>query len=131
KADGKEKEVKADWTLKEKIDGVTIKGEKLSISENAPKDEKITLVGQYDGYQSDWDMHIWEDGDPGGNEYPFTSTTNDGFAQATVKFKSDQINLITRPGSWHQQEETRMIQIPEGEKSVEVWIIEGEAEVFY
>src|SRR5690625_4444513 len=156
KADGTEKEVKADWTLKEKIDGVTIKGEKLSISENAPKDEKITLVGQYDGYelikeitilghmyeytinysrndgnQSDWDMHIWEDGGPGGNEYPFTSTTNDGFAQATVKFKSDQINLITRPGSWEQQEEPRIIQIPEGEKSVEVWIIEGETEVFY
>ena len=83
-----------------------------------------------DESQSQWDLWIWEEG-KNGTAYPFTSVTDEGFAQTVLSFESKQISLIPRPGDWSMQDITRTITIPEGENQVEVWIVEGIEKVFY
>ncbi|AZB43322.1 type I pullulanase [Bacillus sp. FJAT-42376] len=84
---------------------------------------------RYDGKAKDWDLWIWEDGKDG-KEVDFSQVT-DGFAQVKVEAASNKINVIARPGNWTSQEMTRVIQIPEGEKAAEAYIVEGDPAVYY
>ncbi|WP_081943526.1 type I pullulanase [Caloranaerobacter azorensis] len=152
--DGNKGTVTPNWKLDKAVAGVTLDGNKLIISQDAQVGEKFTIEAdingysakkeitilekmytytinyyRYDGKQRDWDMWIWEDGKEG-SAYPFTGTDEEGFATATYKFPSKKINIITRPGNWSEQEMNRAIEIKEGD-SVEVWIIQGEGEVYY
>lgn len=152
---GNTNSVPIDWRLENPIAGVKLSNHSLEVSAEAPIGETIVLIGTYetynlvhririietpyeytinyyrfDGRQNEWDMWIWEDGKEG-TAYPFTRTTEDGFAQATVEFASQKINVITRPGNWSEQEVDRVIEIPEGQRSVEVWIVQGDPSVYY
>ncbi|MDF0727033.1 type I pullulanase [Cytobacillus sp. S13-E01] len=143
------------WSIKEPVSGVELSQNQLTITADAPVNSTFTLQGEYEGYtvsqtikilavmfdftinyyrfdgkQNEWDMWVWDDNTEG-KVYPFTSTTEDGFAQTTFKFPASKISVITRPGSWSTQEVTRQIQLPEGQDSVEAWMIEGVEEVYY
>ncbi|EOD01859.1 type I pullulanase [Caldisalinibacter kiritimatiensis] len=153
--DEQETDINPTWSLLESKQGVTLEGETLTITKDAPANEKITVIATYEGYkteheftilekmytytinyfrydgkQRDWDMWIWIDGKDGA-EYDFTDLTDDNFAIATYKFTSNKINVITRPGDWSQQEMDRVIEVPDGQDSVEVWIIQGDENVYY
>jgi pullulanase len=153
--DEQEIDITPTWSLKESKEGVTLEGNTLTITDDAPVNEKITVIAAYEGYaaeheftilgkmytytinyyrydreQMNWDMWIWIDGKEGA-EYDFTEQTPEGFARGTYKFASNRINLITRPGDWSEQEMDRVIEVPEGQNSVEVWIIQGDQNVYY
>ncbi|WP_335870594.1 type I pullulanase [Bacillus sp. 2205SS5-2] len=153
--EGKTVEVTPTWSLKEEVQGISVEGSSLNIANDVAADVTFTVMAKYQGYevektitvlenlntftinyfrydgeQNYWDMWMWDEGTEGA-AYPFTSTTVDGFAQATYKFKNKKINVITRPGSWSDQEPTRMIEISEDENNVEAWVIQGVDEVFY
>ena len=85
---------------------------------------------RYDGHQLDWDMWAWIDGQEG-REFDFTGLDEDGFAVGEIRLPADEINLITRPGNWSQQEPDRRLVMPAGLNEVDVWIIEGDTTVYY
>ncbi|GAA0368653.1 type I pullulanase [Bacillus horti] len=85
---------------------------------------------RYDGQQSQWDMWTWADGQDG-KAVKFADTTEDGFAVAEFKLPAPSIQVITRPGNWSEQEPPRRITAAEGEKEVEVWLIQDVNQVFY
>ncbi|WP_373821001.1 alpha-amylase family glycosyl hydrolase, partial [Jeotgalibaca porci] len=153
--EGEKEVVDADFALATEIAGVTIAGNKVTISEDTPPateikvnatlgDNKasysIFVVGEMyeytinymrpDGQQADWGLWLWT-ADVNGSAYAFGEESTGGYVQSTVSFASDKLNLITRLGNWDSQEADRVITIPEGEKSVEVWIVGGNPEVYY
>ena len=152
---GETNEVAASFSLAEPVEGVTLDGNMLTVSEDVAGDTEILVLATYadyeathsinvieevydytinyyrpDGNHNDWALWLWEEG-AGGEVYPLTETTDDGFAQTTVSFGSDELNVITRLGEWEQEEATRTISVPEGETEVEVWLVGGEPEIFY
>ena len=151
---GEKKDIEATWSLDGDSEGVELEGNKLTITGSAKGNTTFILkasFGEYvtehqirilstmyeytinyyrnDGKQMEWDMWIWEDG-KSGNAYPFTTKAGE-FAQAKLKFESRKINVITRPGNWSTQEVERVVQVPEGQTSVEVWIVQDIKDVFY
>jgi pullulanase len=155
-ASGEESAVTPEWSLKDARNGITLTSNKLTIesSYEVKADDSVTVVAthngkkaekkisilavmysytinyyRFDGKQNEWDMWLWENGKDG-SAYPFTTTTEDGFAQATVQFPSPELSIITRPGNWTTQDVERKIQIKEGQ-SVEVWLTQDVAEVSY
>ncbi|CAM2923978.1 type I pullulanase [Paenibacillus sediminis] len=85
---------------------------------------------RYDGKQNDWDLWVYPDGGEG-KKIDFTSTDADGFAVTQINEPFQAINVIARPGSWASQEDTRKVTVPEGQKKVEVWMVQGNNNVFY
>ena len=153
--EGEKEVVDADFALATEIAGVTIDGNTVTISEDiSPASEiiidatfdgdkathTIFVVGEMyeytinymrpDGQQADWGLWLWT-ADVNGSAYAFGEESTGGYVQSTVSFASDKLNLITRLGNWESQEADRVITIPEGEKSVEVWIVGGNPEVYY
>jgi pullulanase len=153
---GKEEAVAPEWSLKDARTGITLTSNKLTIepSYEVKANDSVTVVAthngkttekkisilavmysytinyyRFDGKQNEWDMWIWENGKEG-SVYPFTTVTEDGFAQATVQFPSKELNIITRPGNWTTQDVERKIQIKEG-NSTEVWLTQDVVDVSY
>ncbi|MFC6333732.1 type I pullulanase [Paenibacillus septentrionalis] len=85
---------------------------------------------RFDGQQNQWDIWTWDEWNDG-REVVFTGNDADGFATATITSHASSINVITRPGNWDTQEETRVISMPEGQRSVEVWLLQGDPSVYY
>ena len=83
-----------------------------------------------DGQQSQWDIWTWDDVNDG-REIDFTGTDESGFATVSITSDARIINVITRPGDWSTQEETRIITMPQGQQSVDVWLIQGDETVYY
>src|SRR5690625_7442435 len=84
---------------------------------------------RHDGQAEDWQALIFGDG-LDGDAYQFDAMNGD-YAQGTYQFVQDEITIITRLGDWDRQEMDRTIQMPQGEDHVEVWIVEGDEEVYY
>ena len=154
--DGNKQKVSPVWTLKEAINNVSIEGDVLKIGTDATPNTKITIVGTYEGYKIeraitilenmytytihyfryddkslDWDMWIWSEG-KNGEAYKFKNELDEeGFAVGIVKYTEPKISIITRLGeNWTAQEEEREIEIPKGEDSTEVWIVQGDKTVY-
>jgi pullulanase len=152
---GEEAEVSPEWSLKDAREGISLNNNQLTISPSyaVQPNDKVTVVATHngktaeksinilnslftytinyyrlDGKQSQWDMWIWENGKDGA-AYPFTETTEDGYAKTTLQFSTNVLNVITRPGNWSAQETERKIEITEG-NSVEVWIVQDVNEVY-
>ncbi|MHC0037508.1 type I pullulanase [Pseudoneobacillus sp. C159] len=153
--DGEQTAISPVWSLKDAREGITLHNNQLTIapSYQVQTDDTVTVIATHDGKsaeksinilnslftytinyyrldgkQANWDMWIWEK-DKEGAAYPFTETTEDGYAKATLQFASNEINLITRPGNWSTQEMNRKITITEG-NSIEVWIVQDVQEVY-
>lgn len=77
---------------------------------------------RYDGNAKNWDLWLWPEGVDGA-EFEFSSESN-GIAKGTFEFTEPSINVITRPGNWSTQGPTLKVNIPDGQESVEVWIVE-------
>src|SRR5699024_4456804 len=153
-SDGEVSDVDPTWTLLEEPSGVELDGQKLLITDQAETDQTFTLQAEYDGYKSQQEISIignmneytinyyrhdgqaqdwqaWIFGDAlDGDAYQF-DTVNGDYAQGTYQFVQDEITIITRLGDWDRQEMDRTIQMPQGEDHVEVWIVEGDEEVYY
>ncbi|MFX3635347.1 MAG: alpha-amylase family glycosyl hydrolase, partial [Candidatus Pristimantibacillus sp.] len=142
------------WSLKEPVDGVTLANGKIS----STKDAEATVVASYNGYTSEatitigemftykinyyrfnddsdqWNMWLFPD-QVNGKGYAFTGKTEEGYHTAEYKFPSTKLNIVTRKSTaendWASQEMDRKIDVPAGDTSVEVWIVEGIEEVFY
>lgn len=84
---------------------------------------------RYDGKQSDWDMWLWGDEYPS-TAVPFTGVDANGFATASVSAYDNQLKVITRPGSWSSQEAERLLKMPDGQRSVDLWMIQGDPKVY-
>ena len=148
-ANGAESSITPEWSLKDARQGITLTNNMLTVatSYDVKKDDSVTIVAsqdgktsektiqildslytytinyyRLDGKQSQWDMWLWENNKEGA-AYPFTETTEDGYAKATYQFSTPVLNIITRPGNWNSQEVNRKIEIKEG-KSIEVWIVQ-------
>ncbi|HYK75052.1 MAG TPA: type I pullulanase, partial [Pseudoneobacillus sp.] len=153
---GEESPITPEWSIKDARDGISLNQHTLTVSSSydVQTNDTVTVVAthngktsektihiltslftytihyfRFDGNQSNWDMWLWEDGKDGA-AYPFTETTEDGYATATVQFPSNTLNIITRPGNWSTQEVTRKIEMKEG-TSAEVWIVQDVADVYY
>lgn len=87
------------------------------------------------------DLWIWEaDGAAYNTGYVFNQETEEDeigrtWATATYSFPTDAINFIARSkglwasdGGW--QESTRLVEIPEGQDGIEIWVIKGNPYVF-
>jgi pullulanase len=147
--DGEETTITPEWSLKDARVGINLTNNTLTIapSYDVKTNDHVTVIAthdgktaektinilnslftytinyyRFDGKQSEWDMWLWENNKDGA-AYPFTETTEDGFAQATVQFSTNVLNVITRPGNWSTQEVARKIEITEG-NSIEVWIVQ-------
>lgn len=88
---------------------------------------------RYDGNAKDWNLWLWPDGADGtGNA--FSSELN-GIAKGTYEYTESSINAIARlsknGNDWASEEPKVKINIPEGQESVEVWLVEGVSKVFY
>lgn len=151
---GEKLEVTPSWSLVDGVRGVELKGDVLSIGTNAEIGTTFFIQAEYDGYQSkkaitiveeineftihyyrydgkamEWDLWIYGE-DLEGNAYAFNDF--DGtYAKGTYYFYQDEITVITRPGNWETQEMDRVISIPEGKNKVEVWMIQGDENVYY
>ncbi|MCR8657151.1 type I pullulanase [Paenibacillus endoradicis] len=84
---------------------------------------------RYDGKQLDWDMWLWGDGYPP-TAVPFTGVDANGFATATVSAYDNQLKVITRPGNWDSQEVERLLKMTTGQRSVDLWMIQGDPTVY-
>lgn len=152
---GEEVEITPEWSIKDARDGISLSDNQLSIAPSyvVQANDKVTVVAAHDGKtaeksinilnslftytinyyrldgkQSEWDMWIWENGKDGA-AYPFSETTEDGYAKTTLQFSSNVLNLITRPGNWSTQEMNRKIEITQG-NSIEVWVVQDVQEVY-
>ncbi len=83
------------------------------------------------------DLWIWEAGGKAYNTgYEFnkdnvTDEVGRTWATAEYSYPTTAINFIARSkGAWTWQEETRTIAIPEGQDSVEIWVLNGNPMVF-
>lgn len=83
------------------------------------------------------DLWIWEAGGKAYNTgYVFNKDTETDevgrtWATAEYSFPTTAIKFIARSkGGWTWQEETKTISIPEGQDSVEIWVIKGNPLVF-
>jgi pullulanase len=154
--DGTITEATPTWSLVEPTQGVTVNGDVLSVAEDAVAGSTLTIQAAYEGFVStkevsivdsmtmneftinyyrhdgkamDFDMWIWGDGlNSAGYEF---QSQNGEYATATYKFAQDKLQIITRLGEWEAKEVERMIEMPQGENEVEVWIVQGEKEVYY
>jgi pullulanase len=154
-ANGEEATVSPTWSLKDGREGIVLTGSSLTIAPTyaVKANDTVTVVASHegktaektinilnslftytinyyrlDGKQSQWDMWIWENGKEGA-AYPFTETTEDGYARTTLQFSTNVLNVITRPGGWSSQEMDRKIEITEG-NSIEVWIVQDVKDVY-
>ncbi|SHG17029.1 pullulanase [Ornithinibacillus halophilus] len=142
------------WSIAEDISGVAINSDVLAVSNEAQVGETFTIQAEFNGYVStkevlivdtmneftinyyrhdgtamDWDMWIWGNGMNGAG-YEFQSM-NGEFASGTYEFVQNELSIITRLGEWDSQEMERTITMPDGENQVEVWIVQGDEEVYY
>ena len=83
------------------------------------------------------DLWIWEaNGKAYNTGYVFngeavTDEVGRTWATAEYKFPTNAINFIARSkGEWAWQEETKTIAIPEGQDSIEIWVLKGNPYVF-
>lgn len=83
------------------------------------------------------DLWVWEAGGKAYNTgYVFngeavTDEVGRTWATAEYSYPTDAINFIARSkGAWTWQEETRTVAIPEGQDSIELWILKGNPYVF-
>ncbi|KGX93933.1 alpha-dextrin endo-1,6-alpha-glucosidase [Pontibacillus halophilus JSM 076056 = DSM 19796] len=155
KADGTSEPVQPNWSLKEQVAGVTIEnGEVITTSDATGT---FTLLAQYnngmlehtvaiqeksqtytytinyfryDQQANSWNLWLWEDGQDGGS-YGFETVTEDGFAQGTYEIESKVLNILPRLGEWEAKDMEVKAEIPSGESSVEVWLVEGDDTVYY
>lgn len=153
-ADGKTSTVTPKWSLVTAVPGVELVENVLTIASDAEAGKTFKIQAEHDGYFSErevsivsglnefiinyyrpdgkaanWDMWIWGTA-LNGAAYEFQSSEGD-YAKASYKFVQDEISVITRLGNWDNQEMERKIKMPEGESKVEVWIVQGESEVYY
>jgi pullulanase len=153
--DGGQSTISPTWSLKDAREGIVLNNNQITISPTyqVQTNDTVTIIASHDGKtaeksinilnslftytinyyrldgkQAAWDMWIWENG-KGGAAYPFSETTEDGYARTTLQFSSNEINVITRPGNWSTQEADRKITITEG-NSTEVWIVQDVQEVY-
>ncbi|GGH12020.1 alpha-amylase family glycosyl hydrolase [Paenibacillus segetis] len=158
KADGTKESISPTWSLKEAITGVSLTNDKLIVEPGVAAGQKVTVIATYDGNTSqqeisivekmnsytinyyrydhtakDWNLWLWPDG-VGGKGFKFTHETSDGFAQGTFKFTESSLNIIPRLSTadkeWAAQDSQVKASIQNG-NSVEVWLVEGLAQVFY
>ena len=84
---------------------------------------------RYDLNPLAWDMWVWTDHQEG-RAYEFDTMDGDGFAVGEIQLPASEINIITQPKNWSQQEVSRRVVMPVGQHEVDVWIIEGIADVY-
>ncbi|MFC5701839.1 alpha-amylase family glycosyl hydrolase [Cohnella faecalis] len=145
------------WSLKEEKAGISIANSTLTVDSDyvVPANDFVTVVATLDGktaekkinitdklytfnikyYRLDqvltnWDNWIFRAG-MAGTEYDFTGVDSNHFATVAVKLPYTSIKTIQRPGQWTEQDLEHEIFIPEGQDSVDVWIVEGKPDVYY
>lgn len=154
-SEGKQIDAAPIWSIKNAVDGVSIKDGKLTVAssvqpqdiviqaskDNYKAEKTIKIVKtmytytinyyRYDGkQQSDWNLWIWEENKDGA-QYNFTKATEDGYAQAVYTTAQSKISFITRKGEWAEKDGgDRSIEIKSG-NSIEVWLVQGDEEVHY
>lgn len=84
---------------------------------------------RYDEKQSLWDMWVWGVGFES-VAIPFTAVDDSGFATATITTYDTELNVITRPGNWDTQEETRQLVMPAGQRTADFWFVQGSTNVY-
>jgi glycosidase len=154
---GEVSQVTPTWSLEENKTGVTLSNAQLSVASDyvVTEGDFVTVVAKsgsytfkkkiyikdifytfnihyyrYDEQMENWDNWIFNDF-MGGTEYDFTGTDLDGFRTVQVKLPYTFIKTIQRPGNFSSQDLQHTISIPDGEVSVDAWILEGKPEVYF
>ena len=152
-ADGTLTDVQANYSLESSVNGVSIESNKLVVADTAQAG-KVTVNAEYngmtaskeitiqstmysftvnykreDGQQMNWDMWVFGNG-LDGSAKAFTEEV-DGYAKATFQVPINEVTIITRPGDWSSQEMNRIVTIPDGQTSVEVWLNSGDETTYY
>ncbi|MDE5414873.1 pullulanase [Alkalihalobacterium chitinilyticum] len=147
-------EVTPNWSLVTSIEGVELTGNVLTVASDAEAGKTFRIQAEHDGYVSerevtivsglnefiinyychdgkamDWNMWIFGAG-LNGAAYDFQALDGE-FAKGSYHFVQDEISVITRLGNWDSQEMDRTIKVPQGESQVEVWLVQGDKEVYY
>ncbi|AZK45069.1 type I pullulanase [Paenibacillus lentus] len=159
RTDGTTAEVSPQWSLKESdLTGVAISEGKLVIADDTivkkftivaehdgrSSEKEITVVSdlytfnlhyyRYDDEQSDWNMWIWPEGQDG-SSYPFTGVDADGFAVGVYTSASPKIGVLTRlstpDNDWSAQEMDRKVEMPAGQTTTDVYLVENDPKVYF
>lgn len=145
------------WSLEGAPQGVTLNNSTLIVDNGVPAGSKFTVKAEKDTYVSkkqvevigglfeytinyhrldnnftDWNMWIFNSGyHDGAYDFQTVSEGNIRFAKGTHSFPENDITVLPRKGNWAAQEAfNRKIEIPAGQTSVEVWLVEGIETVF-
>lgn len=89
---------------------------------------------------ANWNVWLWEDGGAGYEErfekevaFELGDDKSYSFQQGVYEMSADHMNFILRKGEWEEKDTSidRVIQVPEGQDHVEVWMIQGDEKVYY
>ena len=106
------------------------------------KEVKTYTINYYRPNQdfTNWNLWMWADSIDG-KQINFTTSVYETlqssdkkyhFKQATYTVPNDVVKLIMRKGEWETKDgDERKIIMPESEKNVEVWLVEGDSEIYY
>ncbi|MEO3946445.1 alpha-amylase family glycosyl hydrolase [Gorillibacterium sp. CAU 1737] len=154
---GEKTEAAPVWSLKEPVEGVTLTGNRLTVSSEAVVktivvqaefagyrlERTLTVVSTMnrytlhyyrpDGKAGDWNLWLYPPGKEG-KGYSFTKVDEDGFATGTYSFPDAKLNVIPRlsveGNDWSAQDSTRLVESKSGQ-ATEAWIVQGKEEVYY
>lgn len=145
-------EIKEDYPLTTvKLKAVATVNEKEYIREVTLKVENtlytytinyLRLAADYEG----WNLWLWADGQGGiGKTFDknidfeikddsMSGKRNYTFKQTTYQVAQPKLNFITRQkvgdNEWAKQDKDRSVQVPQGEMTEEVWIVDGDEKVY-
>lgn len=156
KEDGTTESVSASYSLPASIQNVTLVGKTLNVSSECQETSisidisagghigtllvtvskelytyKINYVRPNEDY-TDWGLWIWEK-EKDGATYTFNEGLIAGYNQCSYQTESKEILFIVKKGDWAEKDiaTDRTIQMPTGQKEVEVWLVQGDSNIYY
>ncbi len=91
---------------------------------------------RFSGDYNDRDMWTWEVTEEGNHQNGGAETFNkglvDGFMQSKFEKGTRKIGIIMRKSDWSDKDVSfdRFVEIPKDQNSIELWVVEGEEEIF-
>ncbi|GIP23458.1 type I pullulanase [Paenibacillus sp. J22TS3] len=89
---------------------------------------------RYDQNLENWNLWVWYDSHEG-NSYAWSEIDGDGFATVSIELPAGAVHVIPRMSlsysDWADQEEPWKIELPAGRGEVEVWLLQGDKNVYF
>ena len=154
---GGTEELQPTYSLVSPVTGVTLIDNTLTVAgnyDNGVINVKIDVAGQMtevkvkvvsalnkyiinyvrtDNTYTDWNLWLWDDKGNNGTQYNFGAQAVEGYHQCIYESEASELGFIVRKGDWEEKDiaDNRTIQVPAKAQQVEVWLIQGDKNVYY